>query len=59
MCGNILLPVTQKACIPHFIPPSETFTMNNKYYDECKAYDTSDIIWGGLYGQGVIDTGIQ
>ena len=30
MCGNILLSVTQKACVPHSLSLSVTETKNNK-----------------------------
>ena len=59
MCGYTLLPVNQKAPVPHLLPLSETFTMDNKYYWKCKAYATSVSLWDFFCDQGVIDTGNQ
>ena len=33
--------------------------INNMYYGEFKSYATSDILWGVLYDQGIMDTGIH
>ena len=38
---------------------SDNAAMNNKYYEKCTEYSTSEIIWENLYDQGVIDTGIK
>ena len=56
MCGNTLLPVTQKICVPYFLPMTKTYRMYNNYYGGCKAYATSTSPWENLYDKGVIDT---
>ena len=57
MCGNPLLPVSQKACFPQFLPLSVTATMNNKYYGECTTHVTVESGCENLYDYYVIDTG--
>ena len=39
--------------------PSYTSKMNNIYYVKGKLYATSESLWGDLYYQGVMDTGIH
>ena len=56
MCGNPLLPITRKECVPNLLPMSATNTMKNRFYGECKSHIIEESLWEILHDHGLIDT---
>ena len=55
--GNPLVPVNQKSCVPHFIPLSETSTINNMYYVKGTKHTIAESICENVHGQYLVDNG--